>query len=61
MYMLKIGKMEQSGPDLKVSEFASVNMGGYFPMRLLNFVMGASINKNMGVVIQKIKDFEKEK
>ena len=34
--------MEQDGNDLKMTKFSNFDMGGYFPVRLLNMMIAAT-------------------
>lgn len=45
MDVFKATLLTQDKHDLHIIEFSQVNMGGYFPARLLNMVMSVSVHK----------------
>ena len=45
MQMFKAVKVEQVGEDIHLTDFSSMDMKGYFPMRLMNMMIGSMMPK----------------
>lgn len=58
MLFLKALECRQVGEDLEAHEFSQVNMGGYFPMRLLNMFIGSLIGKGMAEARKKMLELQ---
>ena len=57
--ILKGTYMWQEGDDVKSINFNQMNMGGYFPMRLMNMSMSSIIKKAITQQITDLKKMEK--
>jgi hypothetical protein len=55
MEMFKATMAEQKGNDLHVLEFSNFDMKGYFPVRLMNMMLGSMVSKGMNEFYNKIK------
>ena len=49
------------GEDCRAIQFQTFNMGGYFPMRLLNMAIGSIMKKQMDSFYPKIQQAEKDR
>lgn len=47
MKLFKASLFYEENNGLKVTEFSSFDMGGYFPMRLVNMVMASGVKKSL--------------
>lgn len=45
MSFMKALELKQVGDDMELEEFSQMNLGGYFPMRLLNMAIGSLLGK----------------
>ena len=43
-----------------ITEYASMNMGGWFPMRLMNMMIGTNMKKGMEEMIKRIGKYQEE-
>jgi len=59
MQMLKLSLTHQEGDDLVMEEFTNMDMGGYFPAKLMNMAMAGMMQKGISdfkAKLQKIQD-----
>ena len=61
MDVFKSSKITQVGNDIHLMEFSNFDMKGYFPTRLINMMMAASVQKGMSRFYGKIVEMEKAK
>ena len=45
---------------MKVTEYTTMNLGGWFPMRLLNMMIGVMMKKGMGELMKKLHKYQAE-
>ena len=57
--MFKAIKVEQVGPDVELTDFSSMDMKGYFPMRLMNMMIGSMMPKMLKNQRKKLDDLMK--
>ena len=55
MEQCKASMSEQKGEDLHMTEFSNMNLKGYFPVRLMNMVLGSMIQAGIGQMYEKMK------
>ena len=55
MDIFKATMAEQKGPDLHVLEFSNFDMKGYFPVRLMNMMLGSMVSKGLGEFYERMK------
>lgn len=48
------------GDSSRAIEFSFFNMGGYFPMRLLNMALGSIVKKGIAQMVDKMAELQKE-
>lgn len=59
MQMFKAVKVEQVGNDVELTDFSSMDMKGYFPMRLMNMMIGSMMPKMLKSQRAKLNDLMK--
>jgi len=57
MEFFKASMCEQKGKDIHITEFSNMDMKGYFPVRLMNMMMGSMVSKMMPKMYEKVKAF----
>lgn len=53
MYIFKANLCRNVEGGALITEYATLNMGGWFPMRLLNMMMGTAMKKGMPAILKK--------
>ena len=60
MLFMKALELKQVGPDMELQEFSQMNLGGYFPMRLLNMAIGSLLGKQLKQTRDKLIEIQSE-
>jgi hypothetical protein len=55
MDMYKASVFHEDGDDLRVVEYSNMDLGGYFPAKLLNMIMANMMSKGMITFYKKLK------
>lgn len=58
MDMFKASIYYEDGDDLFFKEYTNFDMGGYFPVRLLNLVMTSFMSKGIKQFYQKLREMQ---
>ena len=58
MRVFKLGCAKADAGDLRIVEFASFSMGGYFPMKILNYVMASMLDKQMVELVKRLRELK---
>ena len=60
MVMNKTVLLRQNGDDVEATEVSTFDMGGYFPVKLMNMVMAGSIKAVMPKMTKQMMDFKEK-
>jgi len=58
MDMFKTSMMTPTDNGLSIVEFSTSNMGGWFPMRLLNMLIGSMMKKGITDMVTNVKKYQ---
>lgn len=60
MDFYKASLIEQIGEDIKITEYQTMDLKGYFPARLMNMMIGSQLAKGLGPMYKDISSHPKE-